>query len=37
MEVNCVYVRHLPIMKRNLWQATLASMSMLAGPVMKRL
>ncbi len=37
LELNAFYIRHLPIVKRNLWQATLSAMGQLAGAVMKRL
>lgn len=37
LEMNAFYVRHLPALKRSLWQTTLAAMSALAGPVMRRL
>lgn len=37
MELNAFYVRHLPALRRSLWQTTLAAMGKLAGPVMKRL
>lgn len=37
MEMNAFYVRHLPFVKRQLWQTTTSAMGALAGPVMRRL
>jgi hypothetical protein len=37
MEMNAVYVRHLPLVKRTLWTATLAAVKRIAGSVIGRL
>jgi hypothetical protein len=37
MEMNAFYIRHLPAVRRRLWQATLSAMSNMAGAVLKRL
>jgi hypothetical protein len=37
METNAFYVRHLPMVKRSMWQTSLKAMSGLADSVMKRL
>lgn len=37
LEMNAFYISHLPVLRRRLWQTTLAAMSALAGPVINRL